>query len=832
MHSFLYSLLFSIILFGCGSTIPTTNLEDIKISANKNRSVNLYRATKPRYVDLLHTKLSLIPIWKSAQMKGDATLTMKPYFYDVDTMDINAKSMDIFSIEVKIHDRVVPITFTYDTAIIHIKFSRKLTAKDTFVLHIKYTANPNAVAKGGSKAIKEDKGLYFINHDGKSPKKPMHLWTQGETQANSCWFPTIDIPNEKHTQEIYITVEDKFKTLSNGLLINSVQNNNGTRTDYWKQDKPHAVYLSVLCVGDYTIVKDTWRGKEVSYYMEPKYEAMARPIFGRTPLMMEFFSKKLGVDFPWDKYAQIIVHEFVAGAMENTSAVTFNKFVQKDTRELLDNNDDQTVAHELCHHWFGDLVTCESWSHLPLNESFANYSEYLWEEHYLGRATADVHKYNDNQGYYKQANQKPYPLIRHDYDSQEDMFDVLSYNKGGSVLHHLRKTVGDEAFFKSITLYLKRYAYKTAEVSDLRKCFEEVTGLDYNWFFDQWFYKGGHPVLEFSYSRSDSGIRIMTSQKHSIDDYFLYSLPLEVDFYSENSKVTKAIHLTHARDTFFFRFNQKISFVNIDPEKSLIAKKIDHKSMYEWSAQFKRAPLLLDKLEALSYFEQNKKDSDVQKIYRSGINSPFAMVAIDCIKNIKLKPEDSGLVEKMKTIAKSHKISNVRVAAIDKLVKSDATAHKKLFIQLLNDSSYKVESAALNALNTADDSLGFVEAKKRTDATNNQVRNAVFTILSQKADSSYFEFFKSKAAEFEEMEKAFFLPHLATFIAKKNDVIYVEGMKIINDFKNENAEEWFGKYAFQTSISNILREISVDKTEKYKMRKDSLTELQKEVKHH
>nr|MBP7478277.1 M1 family peptidase [Chitinophagales bacterium] len=349
-----------------------TNLPEVKITGHKNRSVEVYRATKDNYMDLLHTRLEISPVWEKAQLQGKAWLTMKPYFYATDSVNIDAKAFDIHEVKLIAGGETRDLNFTYDSAVIHIKLNKKYTQSDTFKLFIAYTAKPNELPKGGSKAIREDKGLYFINHDGKDSLKPRHVWSQGETQASACWFPTIDIPNEKHTQEIVITREAGFVSLSNGKLLNSTKNADGTYTDFWAQTIPHSVYLTMIAIGDYKIVKDSWRGKEVSYYMEPQYEAMARPIFGRTPEMMEFFSNKLGVDFPWDKYAQIIVHDFVAGAMENTSAVTFNNFVQKDTRELLDNNDDETVAHELCHHWFGDLVTCESWSHLPLNESFAN----------------------------------------------------------------------------------------------------------------------------------------------------------------------------------------------------------------------------------------------------------------------------------------------------------------------------------------------------------------------------------------------------------------------------------------------------------------------------
>ncbi|MBK7956722.1 MAG: M1 family metallopeptidase [Bacteroidetes bacterium] len=821
--------LFIVLLASCKvNQKVATNLPEVKITGHKNRSVEVYRATKDNYMDLLHTRLEISPVWEKAQLQGKAWLTMKPYFYATDSVNIDAKAFDIHEVKLIAGGETRDLNFTYDSAVIHIKLNKKYTQNDTFKLFIAYTAKPNELPKGGSKAIREDKGLYFINHDGKDSLKPRHVWSQGETQASACWFPTIDIPNEKHTQEIVITREAGFVSLSNGKLLNSTKNADGTYTDFWAQTIPHSVYLTMIAIGDYKIVKDSWRGKEVSYYMEPQYEAMARPIFGRTPAMMEFFSNKLGVDFPWDKYAQIIVHDFVAGAMENTSAVTFNNFVQKDTRELLDNNDDETVAHELCHHWFGDLVTCESWSHLPLNESFANYSEYLWFEHYKGRAYADETNYSDAEAYYKQSKQKVQPLIRFDYGNQEEMFDVLSYNKGGRVLHHLRKTLGDEAFFKGLKLYLTKFAYKTAEISNLRQCFEEVTGLDLNWFFNQWFFVGGHPILTFDYVKTDSGVHIYTHQKHNIDDYFVYKLLMVVDVYGDTNKIKKSITITHVRDSFFIKTKfAKIHFVNIDVEKTTICERIDHKTTEEWIAQFKMAPLFNDKLEAIKYFKEHKDQEDVQRLLRAAVNSPFTMIAVEAVKAIKLKETDTGLVEKMINLAQYHKTFNVKTAAIDKLVKLNAEKYKDLFFKLLSDSSYRVEAEALKAIGQSDKKLAFAEAVKRKDTKNQSLKSIVMNQIAANGDSSYYGFFLDKLSRESGFQKAFAFGHLGTFLANKNDALFNNGFVLIKKFMDENKDEWFGKFAYQTAISNALKVVGDKKDEFSVKRTEVLNKMNK-----
>ena len=375
------------------------------------------------------------------------------------------------------------MSYEYDSVQITISLLKEYSRIDTIDVQIEYTAKPNELKSGGSAAISDDKGLYFINPLGRDKVKPKQLWTQGETEASSCWFPTIDAPNEKTTQEIKITIDDYFTTLSNGLLISSTKNPDGTRTDYWKQDKPHAPYLFMMAVGKFAVVQDTWKGIPVNYLVEPKDSANARGVFGNTPEMLSFYSEKLGYSYPWDKYNQVVVSDYIAGAMENTGAVIHGKWVFTTPEEQIDYNHEDVIAHELFHHWFGDLVTCESWANLPLNESFATYGEYLWIEHKYGKMKADRHLRMDMVYYLDDTPRVD--LIRYHYDNREDMFDRHSYQKGGRVLHMLRDYVGDEAFFESIKVYLHNRAFKTAEIHHLRMAFEEVTGEDLNWFFNQ-----------------------------------------------------------------------------------------------------------------------------------------------------------------------------------------------------------------------------------------------------------------------------------------------------------------------------------------------------------
>ena len=444
-----------------------------------------YQATEATLFDLIDTKLWVSFDWDKKHCLGTAEITASPVGKKRNRLVLDAKGFDIKSI---VNGDGKKLTYKYDNAKLDIDLGAEIPVGKATKVKIEYVAKPDDLKVGGSAAITSDKGLYFINPDGKDKNKPRQIWTQGETQSNSKWFPTIDVPNQRCTQEMYITVGDNFKTLSNGTMLDSKKNANGTRTDHYKMTQPHAPYLFMMAIGEFAVVNDKWRDIPLKYYVEPKYEKDAKAIYSNTPEMLTFFSDLLGVKYPWPTFSQVIVRDYVSGAMENTTAVVFGEFCQKTSRELLDGDNEGIVAHEMFHHWFGDYVTCESWSNLTLNEGFANYSEYLWEEHKNGREAADYHRLNELAGYMASTRGNMHDLINYSYDNREDMFDAHSYNKGGLVLHMMRNYLGDDVFFRGLNLYLTKNAYTAVEAAQLRLAMEEVSGQDLNWFFNQWYF--------------------------------------------------------------------------------------------------------------------------------------------------------------------------------------------------------------------------------------------------------------------------------------------------------------------------------------------------------
>ena len=512
--------------------------------------ISEYRATATKLHDLVHTKLEIKLDYDKAWLMGKAWITLKPHFYATDTLLLDAQGMDIHQIALFNNGGLKPLKFVYDGMVLKISLDRFYTSKEPYTVYIDYTAKPNELKAAGSAAIIEAKGLYFINPKGTEKNKPTQVWTQSESQSGSAWFPTIDRPNQKTTEEIILTVPSKYVSLSNGKLISSKENGNGTRTDYWKMDLPHAPYLFFFGVGDYAVVKDHYKGKEVNYYVEKEYESVARRIFGFTPEMMAFYSKTLGVEFPWNKYAQMTARDYVSGAMENTTATLHSSTSQQNARELTEGNRfEQTVAHEIFHQWFGDLVTSESWSNITLNESFARFGEIIWLTYKHGKEAGDAEVYDRMKVYLADSASAKLDLVRFYYDKREDVFDLVSYNKGGLILNMLRNYLGDSAFFQSLHLYLTTNQFKSAEAQNLRVAFEEVTGQDLNWYWNQWYYGSGHPKFDISYAYDDAAGHATVIVKQTQQTGKIFRIPLAIDVYEGDVKTRHKVWIQNAADT-------------------------------------------------------------------------------------------------------------------------------------------------------------------------------------------------------------------------------------------------------------------------------------------
>ncbi|MFH6997083.1 M1 family metallopeptidase [Flavobacterium sp. FlaQc-57] len=688
---FLKCSLFSIVLLAC------QNIEAQNADQNKDES-STYRVTALKVNDLVHTKLDVSFDYGKRYLYGKEWLTLKPHFYETDSLTLDAKGMDIKEIAIIQGKSKTSLKFTNDGEQLFITLNRKYKSTENYTIFIDYTAKPDELKVKGSKAITDAKGLYFINPDGKDDK-PIQIWTQGETEASSAWFPTIDKPNQKTTSEIAMTVDAKYTTLSNGKLASQKPNANGTRTDIWKMDLPHSPYLFMMAVGDFKIYKDTYNGKEVSYYLEPKYAPYAKQIFGKTPDMMNFYSKMLGVEYPWVKYAQIVARDYVSGAMENTSATLHGEYVQKTARELIDDNQESTIAHELFHQWFGDYVTAESWSNLTMNESFATFGEVLWHGHDAGQDAEDRSRYEKLQNCLRSSkNGVSPPLARFYYKNRDDMFDNISYSKGSIILYAIKNQMGDAAFFKSLNRYLTTNALKSGETHQLRLAMEDVTGKDWSPYFNQWYYQGGNPILnvEYGFANGKATIAVKQVQDNATQTF---SLPLKVDFYVNGTKIRKDILIDKREQNFSFDVPAQPNFVDLDPDKILVGQVLDNKKVADYLFQYKNAPTYYNRIEAIKY-AANDKSHEAQLILLAGLEDQQDDLRILSIKAIDLSDNQikEAALKSLLNIAKNDKKTASRAAAIVKLASTGDASYKGLMQESIKNQSYNVIAGGIFGL--------------------------------------------------------------------------------------------------------------------------------------
>ncbi|SFT89611.1 aminopeptidase N [Lishizhenia tianjinensis] len=707
----------------------------------------VYHASETQHVNLIHTELEVAFDWENSALKGKEKLVFTPHYRPISELVLDAKSMAFETISMKGET----LHYTYDGLVLKITLPGSFTRKDTLAINIVYTAFPEELEAEGSAAITEAKGLYFINPKKEQGGRMPQLWTQGETEASSAWFPTVDTPNQKHAQDIYITVEPNSMALSNGALID-IQKSEDAWVYHWKQELEHAPYLSMMAVGNFVEIKDSVRlasGRilPLSYYVEPEWQGEAKQIFGNTGEMIQHFSKLLGVEFPWDKYSQIIVRNFVSGAMENTSAVVFGDFVYRTEAEALDKNSDDIIAHELFHHWFGDLLTCESWSNLPLNESFANYSQYLWDEFKYGKEEAAYNAQQEAFGFYNSAAfAGHHNMIWFDYENKEDMFDGHSYNKGGRILHMLRTYLGDDLFFDAIKYYLEENSYQSVEIHNLRLAFEKVSGEDLNWFFNQWFLDDYVPNLIVNHEVKDSVLKVKIHQNQNLMKAPLYQLPLKFMVYTSKGNYTYNIRIEDEYEVFEFPLDGSLENFILDGDNSLLAEVSTDKPDAFFVNQYHQRENYLDRYEVLQAVKESSSEA-LKNIVLEALNDPFWAVRYEALTMVgKLnKDQRKKALNIIAELALKDAKPQVRQRALHLLrYKEKKSKLQALCVQLLKeDASWLVKGEALSVLGGLQPKLALEWAAKFEKEQANSILIALSDLYAEIGEKEQLNFFTS-----------------------------------------------------------------------------------------
>ncbi|QXV63901.1 M1 family metallopeptidase [Mucilaginibacter sp. 21P] len=679
-----------------------------------NPADNLNTAPAELTSTLVDTKLEVKFDFQKHYLIGAEWITLKA-LRRTDSAFIDAKGMDIVSVMLLKANKKLTLQYKYDGSKIRIALGKKLALNELYRLHIKYVAKPDELKLPQQRRISETKGLYFINTRGEEKNTPVEIWTQGEPEASSIWFPTIDRPDQKTTAQISITVPARYTTLSNGALISKVAAPGNMRTDTWKMSKPHSPYLFMMAVGEFDVYREKDTKPEISYYMEKKYSPYARSLFSKTPEMIAYYSKVLGVPFPWNKYSQVVVRNYTSGAMENTTATLIGEFAQKTSAEIKDEGYDDresTIAHELFHQWFGDLVTCKDWNNVTVNESLATWAESLWAEHKYGRECGEAELFKDSKIYLGGDNVTKKALVRTSYKNSQEVFDEVSYQKGACVLAMLRNYLTDKIFFKGLNIYLLKHAYNSASALDLQRAFEQASAQKLDWFFNQWYNRPGHPVLDITYKWDQAAKKQKVILKQTQEGE-AFKFPLHVDVYLNKQRKRFNLWMNSKADSLEFNLAAEPELVNVDGDRVLLADLNDHKTLKQYIAQYNEGIKLADRADAIDKLSAMQDSTGAKELMLSALTDRNAelramvIMKLDLTKTL-LKPEAEVA---LRNVILHDNTPFVKAGAIRKISSLKDKANYAVFVKALNSNSYAIKGAALLALADLDPARAIKLAK-------------------------------------------------------------------------------------------------------------------------
>jgi aminopeptidase N len=543
-----------------------------------------------------HIKIELRVDLERKQISGAVTTTFVPLREGLQAIHLDACEMRVAG--VTLDGR--PAEYEHDGRVLTI-YTPSLGADraKAHELRVEYSARPR-------------QGVYFIGPDASYPDKPLQAWTQGEPEFSRYWFPCYDHPNDKATSETLITVPRGYLVVSNGRLVSELRaeptadeeeaskvrrggggggggDSSGSGqswvTFHWREDVPHSSYLTSFVVGKFAMTEEVSAGVPLQYYFPESKRADAPRLYGLTPDMLSVFESLTQMKYPFEKYSQVAVQDFIIGGMENVSATTLTDTRFPDARSeedyasrysKPDRNHIELVAHELAHMWFGDLVTAKHWSHLWLNEGFATYFQALYTERKYGKDDFRHDMLSKAEAYF-QLDGSLYrrAIVDDTYVYPDDIFDSCAYEKASWMIHQLRYILGDRLFFETIAEYLRRHARATVDTHDLLRVSEDVSGLSLEGYFEQSFYRAGHPEFDvtFSWDEATKTASVLVRQTQTLDELTpVFSLPCELAFYVGTQRIAKKVRLGVQEERFHFELPGKPDIVEFDPEEWLLKK--------------------------------------------------------------------------------------------------------------------------------------------------------------------------------------------------------------------------------------------------------------------
>ncbi len=650
-----------------------------------------YNPDRPGQVD--HIFLDLILDIPNQSFKGTCTTTITPVRPGIKQLTMDAVDLTIESVLID----GISQRFDYDGEQIEIYLQQATTAT-AIKVEIAYSVDH------------PQRGLYFISPTADYPHKPTQVWTQGEDEDSRFWFPCFDYPGQLATSEIKVKIPQGFRAISNGELINTETVDGGV-IYHWSQQQVHPTYLMTLAVGDFAEIANEWQGIPVTYYVEKGREADAKRSMGKTPRMIEFLSAKYGYAYPYPKYAQVCVDDFIFGGMENTSTTLLTDRCLLDERAAIDNmRTESLVLHELAHQWFGDLVVIKHWSHAWIKEGMASYAEVFWTEEEYGKDDAAYYLLNEARTYITEDSSRyRRPIVTNVYREAIELYDRHLYEKGACVYHMIRAILGDELFDKAIHTFVQDNAHKTVETVDLLRAIDKASGYNLMFLFDQYVFRGGHPDYKVAYFwDGDSNLAKLTvTQKQAKKDsdskeLFDLKLPVAFGYISQDSNDTKLktfpLRIHQPEQSFFFPFENKPDFVSFDVGNNFLKTVTLQYPVTELKNQLKYDPDPISRIYAAAALAKKGGLEVIKALSESLTNDSFWGVRVEVAKKlgkIKLNQATDALQAGLKD-----RDARVRRAVIDALSNFKTNASYEIIANCLNqgDSSYYTEAAAARSL--------------------------------------------------------------------------------------------------------------------------------------
>ncbi len=697
-------------------------------------------SVRDRTYDLKHVRIELDIDWDQEVVQAKTSARLTP-FAAVEELSFDAVGLDIQSVAL-----ISPASTDASPA-----SKRSLefeTLPTTLIVRLDrpHEASKDLTIEIVYRIEQPKRGFYFVNPDENEPQQARMAWTQSQPADARYWFPTFDSPNERCTSEIIATVPASYYVLSNGVLRGTEAVEGDRKRWHWSQEQSHAPYLFSVVAGEFEPLEQSWKNIPIISYVPKGRMEEAERSFGQTPEMMKLFCEKIGYRYPWPKYAQICVDEYVAGGMEHTSATTLTTRTLHDARAELDVSSEGLVAHELAHQWWGDLLTCKDWGELWLNESFATYFATLWKEHDEGWEEATWTRYREAESYFNEdKNRYRRAIVNYRFKNPRAMFDRHSYPKGARVLHMLRNELGDDAFWAALRHYALRHEFGVVESADLREAIEASTGRGLNWFFDQWIHHGGHPEFEASY-RWDSDeklVRLTVRQTQTVTDLTpLFRVPVEIEVVTPSETITRKITIAKAEETFSFAVAQRPRRVVFDPQDWILKKLSFTKSKQEWIDQLAHDEHMIPRVRAAGQLAEFKPDADARDALIAAAKSdPFWAVRQAALKT--LGPFGGDFVrEALIAAATNDAKSAVRREAIKALGESPSDeAAACLRSVIAADQSYYAIAAAIESLVEieGDDAKDDLTKAMEMPSHNEVVLRAVCDGLAELGDKSAVE---------------------------------------------------------------------------------------------